>query len=86
MSVHVGICRLNDFGYATFKGRLTKTVHSQTVTMLCVGQMLLKAEFSTKGKRCKKKKKREKKKGIKDQKKQPKTQTAAAVDRPNQLP
>lgn len=82
MSVHVGICRVNDFGYATFKGRLTKTVHSQTVTMLCVGQMLLKAEFSTKGKRCKKKKKRE----IKDQKKQPKTQTAAAVDRPNQLP
>lgn len=80
MSVHVGICRVNDFGYATFKGRLTKTVHSQTVTMLCVGQMLLKAEFSTKGKRCKKKKE------IKDQKKQPKTQTAAAVDRPNQLP
>lgn len=34
----------------------------------------------------KKEKKREKKKGIKDQKKQPKTQTAAAVDRPNQLP
>lgn len=32
------------------------------------------------------KKKKEKKKGIKDQKKQPKTQTAAAVDRPNQLP
>lgn len=31
-------------------------------------------------------KKKEKKKGIKDQKKQPKTQTAAAVDRPNQLP
>lgn len=73
---------MNDFGYATFKGRLTKTVHSQTVTMLCVGQMLLKAELSTKGKRCKKKKK----KGIKDVKKQPKTQTAAAVDRPNQLP
>lgn len=32
------------------------------------------------------KKKKEEKKGIKDQKKQPKTQTAAAVDRPNQLP
>lgn len=77
---------MNDFGYATFKGRLTKTVHSQTVTMLCVGQMLLKAEFSTKGKRCKKKKRDKKKKEIKDQKKQPKTQTAAAVDRPNQLP
>lgn len=39
-----------------------------------------------KGEEVQKKKKREKKKGIKDQKKQPKTQTAAAVDRPNQLP
>lgn len=38
-----------------------------------------------KGEEVQKKKKREKK-GIKDQKKQPKTQTAAAVDRPNQLP
>lgn len=84
MSVHVGIwlCRVNDFGYATFKGRLTKTVHSQTVMMLCIGQMLLKAEFSTKGKRCKKKKRERDKRS----KKQPKTQTAAAVDRPNQLP